>query len=57
MLDAAQPGDAHYVLAEAGIWYDALDSLSMQIEYSPNDESLRAQRAALVAQVGLKSFN
>ena len=56
-LDAAQPGDAHYVLAEAGIWYDALDSLSMQIEYSPDDESLRAQRAALVAQVGLKSFN
>jgi len=56
-LDAAQPGDAHYVLAEAGIWYDALDGLSMQIETSPDDENLLAQRAALFEQVGLEKLN
>ena len=56
-LDAAQPEDAHYVLAEAGIWYDALDGLSLQIESSPNDENLLAQRAALFEQVGLEKLN
>ncbi len=56
-LKAAQPGDAHYVLAEAGIWYDALDALSIQIESSPDDASLLAQRAALFEQVGLEKLN
>jgi hypothetical protein len=56
-LDAAQPEDAHYVLAEAGIWYDALDGLSAQIESSPDDASLRAQRADLFEQVGLEKLN
>jgi hypothetical protein len=56
-LDAAQPGDAHYVLAEAGIWYDALDSLAVQIESSPDDSNLLAQRAALFEQVGLEKLN
>ena len=54
-LAAAQQGDAHYVLAEAGIWYDALDSLSLQIEASPENENLRTQRAALFDQVGLEN--
>jgi hypothetical protein len=54
-LAAAQQGDAHYVLAEAGIWYDALDSLSLQIEAAPENENLRAQRAALFDQVGLEN--
>jgi hypothetical protein len=54
-LAAAQQGDAHYVLAEAGIWYDALDSLSLQIEATPNNENLRTQRAALFDQVGLEN--
>jgi hypothetical protein len=45
------------VLAEAGIWYDALDSLSMQIEAAPENENLRAQRAALLDQVGLEDVN
>jgi hypothetical protein len=54
-LAAAQQGDAHYVLAEAGIWYDALDSLSVQIEATPENENLRTQRAALFDQVGLEN--
>ncbi len=54
-LASAQPADAHYVLAEAGIWYDALDSLSLQIEAAPENENLRAQRAALFDQVGLEN--
>jgi hypothetical protein len=54
-LAAAQQGDAHYVLAEAGIWYDALDSLSLQIEATPENENLRTQRAALFDQVGLEN--
>jgi len=56
-LAAAPQGDAHYVLAEAGIWYDALDSLSLQIEAAPENEHLRAQRAALFDQVGLENLN
>ena len=55
-LAAAQPGDAHFALAEAGIWYDALDTLSLQIEAAPKNENLRAQRAALFDQVGLENL-
>ncbi len=56
-LAATQQSDAHYVLAEAGIWYDALDSLSLQIEAAAENENLRAQRAALFAQIGLEDLN
>jgi hypothetical protein len=56
-LAAARQGDTHYALAEAGIWYDALDSLSVQIDASPENENLRAQRAALFDQVGLEDVN
>jgi hypothetical protein len=52
-LAAAKRGGTHYALAEAGIWYDALDSLSLQIEAAPENENLRAQRTALFDQVGL----
>jgi len=55
-LAAAKQGTAHYALAEAGIWYDALDSLSVQIDASPDNENLRAQRAALFDQVGLENL-
>ena len=55
-LAAAKQGDAHYILAEAGIWYDALDTLSLQIEAAPENENLRAQRAALFDQVGLENL-
>jgi len=55
---AATPKDnAHFVLAEAGIWYDALDALSQQIAAAPDDENLRAQRAALFDQAGLEKLD
>jgi uncharacterized protein DUF928 len=41
------------VYAQAGIWYDAFESVSNAIEAHPDDPSLRAQRAALLQQVGL----
>jgi len=42
-----------HALAEAGIWYDALDSLSQQIDAAPGNRTLWNQRAALLEQVGL----
>lgn len=42
-----------FVLAQEGIWYDALAALADRIEASPKDLSLRKQRAALLEQVGL----
>ena len=51
--DAAGERAAPGVYAEAGLWYDAIAALSTQIARSPGDASLRAQRAALLEQVGL----
>jgi hypothetical protein len=42
-----------YALAEAGIWYDAIDALSQQIDAAPGNRALWNQRAALLEQVGL----
>ena len=42
-----------FVLAEGGIWYDAVDALSQRIAAAPGDAGLRGQRAALLEQVGL----
>jgi len=42
-----------FVLAEEGIWYDALSGLSERIDAAPKDLPLRKQRAALLDQVGL----
>ncbi len=47
--ESAAPG----VYAEAGLWYDAIAALSKLIERNPADSGLRAQRAALLEQVGL----
>jgi hypothetical protein len=41
------------VYAQAGLWYDAIDSLSRLIDRHPGDEPLRSQRAALLEQVNL----
>jgi len=51
----AQMGDVERAAAyaEAGIWYDAFESVSNAIEAHPDDASLRAQRASLLHQVGL----
>jgi hypothetical protein len=42
-----------FVFAQAGLWYDALDSISNLIEAKPDDAQLRKQRSALLTQVGL----
>jgi hypothetical protein len=47
--ERAVPG----VYAEAGLWYDAIASLSGLIERNPGDAALRGQRAALLEQIGL----
>jgi hypothetical protein len=51
-LAAAQAAPG-FALAEAGIWYDAFDALSRQVEASPRDPPARGSRAALLDQVGL----
>ncbi len=43
------------VLAKAGIWYDAIGVLSERIESEPASGLPRAQRAALLEQVGLSA--
>ena len=40
-------------LAKGGIWYDAIDALSTEIEANPGDATLWNQRTALFEQVGL----
>lgn len=51
----AQMGDVERAEAygQAGIWYDAFESVSNAIEAHPDDASLRAQRVSLLQQVGL----
>jgi hypothetical protein len=43
-----------FVYAEAGLWYDAIDALSQQVDEAPSNETARGQRRALVEQVGLQ---
>lgn len=45
------------VYAVEGIWYDAIDSLSLLIDENPNDQQLRAHRVALLQQVGLSDLD
>jgi hypothetical protein len=41
------------VLARNGIWYDAIDDLTLRIQAAPGDRALWNQRAHLFQQVGL----
>jgi hypothetical protein len=41
------------VLAQRSLWYDALAALSGEIDASPGDAALHAQRAGLLESVGL----
>ena len=52
-LAAAEAPSRSFVLAEAGIWYDALEAISRAVEASPRDPEARGSRAALLEQVGL----
>ncbi len=52
-LAASDVSQAPYIYAEAGLWYDAFNSLSLMIEKSPDDTRLRQQRDALLDQIDL----
>jgi len=52
-LAAAAPAERAHVLAAAGYWYDAFDTLTGWIQSEPASEQLREHRAALLEQVGL----
>jgi hypothetical protein len=52
-LNQAPKTKQPFVLAEEGLWYDALAGVSDRIDGAPKDLSLRKQRAALLEQVGL----
>ena len=52
-LASAKNGDAVFRYAEAGLWYDAITTISEMIEKVPDDRKLRKQRASLLQQVGL----
>ena len=52
-LNQAPKTKQPFVLAEEGLWYDALAGVSERIDAAPKDLSLRKQRAALLNQVGL----
>jgi len=49
----AAAGERASVLAGAGIWYDAVDALSQQIDADPKNAELVRARAELLTQVGL----
>jgi hypothetical protein len=52
-LSNLPPERAAFVLAEQGLWYDALAQLGELIERAPADPRWRRYRAALLEQVGL----
>jgi hypothetical protein len=54
-LAGAAPRSLPAIYAEAGIWHDAVGSLTDLIEAQPNDKSLLAERSDLLRQVGLKA--
>ncbi len=54
-LSSLPPERAAFVLAEQGLWYDALAQLGELIERAPGDPRWRRYRAALLEQVGLTS--
>jgi hypothetical protein len=49
----ASKSDLPSLYGEAGLWYDTVAAISELIEAAPQDEVLRKQRTALLAQVGL----
>ena len=54
--ELAKPdADKVSIYASKGVWYDALSVLSDQIDAAPKDATLRAERADLLQQVGLKA--
>jgi hypothetical protein len=56
-LDKASTENIFYVLAEEGIWYDTIQSLSGLIEKYPGNKSYKSYRAKLFGQVGLTDIS
>lgn len=54
-LAGAGEGDRAGIYAGAGIWYDAVDAVSLLVARSPSEAMHREQRAALLEQVGLEA--
>jgi len=54
-LAGASARSAPAIYAEAGIWHDAVSSLSDLIDANPGDKALLAERADLLRQAGLKA--
>jgi hypothetical protein len=54
-LAQASPASLPGIYAEAGIWHDALATLSDAIDAQPENKALRETRADLLRQVGLKA--
>lgn len=52
-LTKAETFQAPHIYAEGGLWYDAFYALSSLIEKSPENLTLKKQRASLLEQVGL----
>jgi hypothetical protein len=54
-LKQASLQEQPFLYAQEGFWYDAIATLSEQIDAYPADHRLREQRSALLEQVGLKT--
>jgi len=52
-LEVPKNGEAVFRYAEAGLWYDAIATISEMIDKAPDNRRLRKQRASLLQQVGL----
>jgi hypothetical protein len=55
-LAQAASAELPAVYAEAGLWYDALATISELIDATPNDPVLRRHRGVLMSQVGLPAI-
>jgi hypothetical protein len=55
-LAGAKGADAPRLYAEAGLWYDALETVSELIDAGGANEGFRKHRAALLQQVGLSEI-
>lgn len=54
-IKGVNPQQQPFLYAQEGFWYDAIATLSEQIDAQPSNHNLREQRAALLDQVELKA--
>ena len=53
-LSTAAPGDKAAVYAQNGVWYDAVEAISAEIDKDPKNTDARKMRGELLEQGGLK---